>query len=260
MTADKETGASTVGGLSPGTTYYVALETVTEPHANNQNTVVSERTADVTATTAAGGVGWHGLNVVRQGPGTVSSSPGGIACGGACSATFAPGTPVTLTAGPDAGSIFRGWGGTCTGTALTCDLTMDSAQSVTADFATPGLGYYTATPCRVYDSRDPGLGGPTPLAAGTYTVIVVAGHCGIPAAAEAVSLNVTVVSPTAGAHLRLYPSATPRPTSSSINYAEGQTRANNAIVSLGPDGSLIAYVAQAGGATHVVVDVNGYFQ
>jgi hypothetical protein len=112
----------------------------------------------------------------------------------------------------------------------------------------------------VYDSRDPDLGGPTPLATGTYTVIVVTGHCGIAATAKDVSLNVTVVSPTANNHLRLYPSATPRPTTSSINYAKNRTRANNAVVSLGPDGSLVAYVGQASGTTHVVVDVNGYFE
>jgi Leucine-rich repeat (LRR) protein len=260
MTGDKATAAFGVGGLSPGTTYYFALDTVTEPHANNQNTVVSERTGEVTATTAAGGVGWHGLTVVRQGPGAVSSSPGGIACGGACFATFAPGTPVTLTAVLDAGSTFLGWGGACTGTALTCDLTMDSVQSVTASFGTPGLSYYTVTPCRVYDSRDPGLGGPTPPAAGTYMVVVLAGHCGISATATAVSVNVTVVSPTAGGHLRLYPSGTPRPTTSSVNYAASQTRANNAVVSLGADGSLTVYVNQPSGTTHLVIDVNGYFE
>jgi hypothetical protein len=47
---------------------------------------------------------------------------------------------------------------------------------------------------------------------------------------------------------------------SSINYAAGQTRANNAVVSLGGDGALIAYVGQPSGTTHVVIDVNGYFR
>jgi hypothetical protein len=259
-TADKTVSASVVSGLSPGTTYYFTLDTATEPHANNQNTVVSERTAEVMATTAAGGVGWYGLTVVREGPGTVSSSSGGIVCGGACSATFAPGTPVTLTAVPDAGSTFLGWGGVCAGMALTCDLTMDATQSVTATFSTPATSYYTVTPCRVYDSRDAGLGGPTALAAGTDTTIVVGGYCSVPATAKAVSLNMTVVSPSTGGHLRLYPSGTPRPTTSSINYAEGQTRANNAVVSLGADGALIVYVNQPSGTVHVVIDVNGYFQ
>ena len=89
---------------------------------------------------------------------------------------------------------------------------------------------------------------------------MVGGYCGVPATAKAMSLNVTVVSPSAGGHLRLFASGTPRPGCSSINYASGQTRANNAVVSLGPDVDLIAYVSQPSGTTHLVVDVNGYFQ
>jgi hypothetical protein len=222
--------------------------------------VVSERTVEVSAATTPGGVGWHALAVVRYGLGTVSSSPGTIACGGACSATFAPGTPVTLTAAPDPGTSFFGWGGACAGTALTCDLTMDSARSVTATFGTPARSFYTVTPCRVFDSRDARLGGPFALAAGSDNAIRVPGYCSVPTTATAVSLNVTVVAPSAGGHLRLSASGTPRPGSSSINYAPGQTRANNAVVPLGADGSLIVYVNQPGGTVHVVLDVNGYFQ
>ncbi len=63
--------ASSVIGLSPGTTYHFALDTVTEPHSNNQNTVVSERTAEVMATTAAGPgsafLGWGGVSLGADG-------------------------------------------------------------------------------------------------------------------------------------------------------------------------------------------------
>ena len=221
---------------------------------------MSERTAEVSATTAAGGAGWHALTVARDGPGTVSSSPGGIACGGACSATFAPGTPVTLTAAPGGGSTFLGWGGGCAGTTPTCTLTMSTAQTVTAAFSTPALSYYTVTPCRVFDSRNAGLGGPTPWRPAPTSAVLVAGYCGIPTTASAVSLNVTVVSASAGGHLRLYASGAPRPGASSINYAAGQTRANNAVLSLGANGALVVYVGQPGGTVHVVLDVNGYFQ
>src|SRR5882672_11261304 len=44
-----------------------------------------------------------------NGGGTVTSSPAGIACGATCSASFAIGTMVTLTAAPAAGSTFTGW-------------------------------------------------------------------------------------------------------------------------------------------------------
>jgi hypothetical protein len=92
------------------------------------------------------------------------------------------------------------------------------------------------------------------------TGVMVTGYCGIPATAKAVSLNVTVVSPTAGGHLRLYASGAARPGTSSINYTANQTRANNAVVSLGADGALMVYVSQPSGTTHIVIDVNGYFQ
>src|SRR5207247_1582297 len=69
-----------------------------------------------------------------SGGGTVTSSPAGIDCGAACSATFASGTSVTLTAMPASGSVFSGWSGAgCSGTG-TCVVTMSAAQAVTASF------------------------------------------------------------------------------------------------------------------------------
>jgi hypothetical protein len=68
------------------------------------------------------------------GSGTVTSTPAGIACGGACSYAFAYNTLVTLTATPATGSTFAGWSGAgCTG-AGACTVTMDAAKSVTASF------------------------------------------------------------------------------------------------------------------------------
>ncbi len=46
-----------------------------------------------------------------QGAGIVTSLPDGISCGLDCTADFAVGTAVVLTATPYAGSVFRGWGG-----------------------------------------------------------------------------------------------------------------------------------------------------
>lgn len=77
------------------------------------------------------------LTVTRSGAGsgTVTSSPAGINCGTACSASFQNGTSVTLTATPASGSSFTGWSGACTGTA-TCTVSMSQARSVTANFST----------------------------------------------------------------------------------------------------------------------------
>ena len=78
----------------------------------------------------------HLLTVVRAGLGTgrVASTPPGIDCGVDCTETYAENTPVSLTATPAAGSVLVGWSGGCTGTGLTCDLTMDAAKTVTASF------------------------------------------------------------------------------------------------------------------------------
>ncbi len=124
----------------------------------------------------------------------------------------------------------------------------------------PPLLFYTVSPCRLVDTRQPGLGGPAPLAAGDDAVFVLAGRCGIPASAKAVSLNVTVTSPGAPGHLRLYPADRARPVASTLNYAAGQTRANDAVVPLDALGRLCVYVGQQLGTTHVVLDTNGYFE
>ena len=67
------------------------------------------------------------------GSGTVTSEPAGISCGATCSAQFNAGTQVILTATPNSDSTFTGWSDACTGTG-TCDVTMDTAKSVTATF------------------------------------------------------------------------------------------------------------------------------
>lgn len=80
----------------------------------------------------------YALSVTNQGTGvgTVTSSPSGISCGSTCSASFAAGTAVTLTAQATTGSTFSGWSGACTGSSSSCSVSMDSARSVTANFST----------------------------------------------------------------------------------------------------------------------------
>lgn len=75
------------------------------------------------------------LDVTVTGGGTVSSQPAGIDCGTACSANYADGTSVTLTATAASGQLFSGWGGACAGTTPTCTVGMTEARSVTSTFA-----------------------------------------------------------------------------------------------------------------------------
>ena len=73
------------------------------------------------------------LTIAKAGNGSISSDPAGIDCGTTCSASFADGTSVTLTATPTSGNRFSGWGGACNGSGK-CVLTMDAAKNVTATF------------------------------------------------------------------------------------------------------------------------------
>jgi uncharacterized repeat protein (TIGR01451 family) len=91
------------------------------------------------------------LSVSKAGTGTgaVSSSPAGISCGGTCSASFADGTSVTLTATADSTSTFAGWSGCATVSGTSCTVMMNAGHTVTASFsaaAPAGTTTTTTTP------------------------------------------------------------------------------------------------------------------
>jgi hypothetical protein len=69
-----------------------------------------------------------------QPPSNGRVSGGGINCPGTCTATFRPGESVTLTARPNGGFSFLGWGGSCSGTGTTCTLRMNGDKNVSASF------------------------------------------------------------------------------------------------------------------------------
>ena len=74
------------------------------------------------------------IALAGTGTGSVVSNPAGINCGQTCSASFDPGTPVTLTATPGTNSTFAGWsGGNCTG-GPTCVVSLSASEQVTAIF------------------------------------------------------------------------------------------------------------------------------
>ena len=75
----------------------------------------------------------HSREASTAGFGTVTSSPAGIDCGDTCSAQFADGTAVTLTATAAFGWIFAGWGADCSGHGA-CVLTIDRDRVMQAAF------------------------------------------------------------------------------------------------------------------------------
>jgi hypothetical protein len=153
--------------------------------------------------------------------------------------------------------------GSATPAAGTLNLTL-GARSAT--LAVVGLGtvapplparFYTLTPCRVLDTR---TGSAPALAAGVDRMVTVGGGpCGVPTSAKAISANLTVTQPTTAGNLVIFPTGT-APGTSTINYVGGQTRGNNAVVSLSNAGGLSIRCNQASGTAHVILDVNGYFE
>jgi hypothetical protein len=149
--------------------------------------------------------------------------------------------------------------------ALSDDIDIDlrplgGAPDVGADEIAPPTDFFTLTPCRAVDTRDPGLGGPDPLEAMTDRSFTLTGRCGVPTAAQAVSVNVAVTQPTTRGHLRIYPAGAAMPLTSVLNYGPAQTRANNAIVTLGATGAIQVWCNQSAGTVHLIIDVNGYLE
>jgi aryl-phospho-beta-D-glucosidase BglC (GH1 family) len=123
-------------GVNPSQTNGFAL------FDRNNGAIVDQGALDAVrrgAGVGGGTPGTFGLSVTKAGTGsgTVTSSPSGINCGSTCSANYASGTSVTLTAAAASGSTFAGWSGACSGTG-TCLVAMTAARSVTGTFNTTG--------------------------------------------------------------------------------------------------------------------------
>jgi hypothetical protein len=106
-------------------------------------------------------------------------------------------------------------------------------------------------PFRVLDTRD-GTGGPNiKLGPGvTITVPVDGGF------SDALVLNLTATNASAPSYLLVWAAGQPRPSSSNLNFAAGQTVANRIIVPVA--GSINIY--NAAGSVDVIADLNGAFR
>ncbi len=102
------------------------------------------------------------LSVAVTGFGAVTGFPPGITCPGDCGELYVIGTRVRLTAAPNLGWAFVGWGGDCTGTGE-CEVQMTADRSVTATFvaltpmltvATSGSGTVTSEPAGINCGSD----------------------------------------------------------------------------------------------------------
>jgi hypothetical protein len=86
------------------------------------------------AQNAAANLNVNALTVSASAGGQVSSSDNIFSCPSKCYGVYNPGTTVTLTAKPNSGVQFGGWGGACSGNATTCTVTMGAESTVMALF------------------------------------------------------------------------------------------------------------------------------
>jgi hypothetical protein len=128
-----------------------------------------------------------------------------------------------------------------------------------------GANYTPLNPARLVDTR-PGYptfdgdfagGGPRP--AGGVLELTVTDRGGVGKTAKTVILNVTATESTAPGFVTVYPckdATTPPPTSSNVNFVAGQTVPNTVISKVSAEGKICLFTYAA---THLVVDLNGYF-
>jgi hypothetical protein len=122
--------------------------------------------------------------------------------------------------------------------------------------------YKTITPVRALDSRPGisiGLSGPFPKDVPQKLTI---SNALVPAAAVAITGNLTVVGQTGAGYLAIGPSEDSTPPTSNLNFPLGDTRANGFASALGLfDELFIVYKTTASGprSTHVILDITGYF-
>ncbi len=136
---------TTAATIAPGGTVCVRHTSSAVPNTGVTTTLTIGGVAGTfTSTTAPV---WA-LTVTKGGSsaGNVLSNPAGITCGSTCTASFANGTSMTLTATADANNMFVNWAGvTCNGgvnTNSTCTFALGAGTGVAANFA---LNTYAVT-------------------------------------------------------------------------------------------------------------------
>ena len=129
----------------------------------------------------------------------------------------------------------------------------------TQDITNP-LPFIGLAPCRIVDTR-----GGAPITGGIFTggsdvrSYPVAGICGIPLSARALSLNFTITGPgqTTIGFLLAWPTGGPVPPVSTLNWDHVPAQIANAAVV--PTGASVSFTVNVSAPTHVIIDVNGYY-
>jgi len=123
------------------------------------------------------------VNKLGTGTGTIISGDGHINCGTACSHTYSSGTSLALTAMPAVGSALSLWKGCTSFHANSCNVTINSATSISATFspAHVSFGSFTFSPSTIR-RRGPAvavLTFATPTPSGGVTLRFTSNHANI---------------------------------------------------------------------------------
>lgn len=121
-----------------------------------------------------------------------------------------------------------------------------------------GLRFVPVTPCRVADTRNPNgpFGGPFLAGGNSRAFSIPNSACGIPATAQAYSVNITVVPHGQLGYLTVFPCGETQPFVSTLNSYDGRIKAGAAIVPAGTGGAICFFVNND---TELVLDTDGYF-
>ena len=126
------------------------------------------------------------------------------------------------------------------------------------------LHYHPLNPGRLVDTRRPyGIHGYGNVLSGAQGTILrdfpVNTHFGIDEFAGAITGNLTITGQTAAGYLALN-DANAIPSTSTINFPLGDTRANGITVPIGLESLWLVYQGKAGKQVQVILDVTGYFR
>ncbi len=156
------------GPVDPEDNSVICNETVGDPNNCNNfvgsliarqmqstqlNTVTPRAPLTVTVSTGSAASGAGGNVTSNALPG--NGSPDVIDCGsdgGSCFTNVDAPTTVSLTATANAGYVFHGWGGACSGSTTTCLVPVTAAKNVTANFLLP-ISVSTVSPAAVHPGQ-----------------------------------------------------------------------------------------------------------
>jgi len=140
----------------------------------------------------------------------------------------------------------------------TTDVILDINGYFVPGNAPAASAFYPLTPCRVADTRKATgpLGGPGLPANTTRTFPLAESSCGIPANAQAYSVNFAAIPKGPVGFLTAWPTGQPRPLVASLNALTGTITANAVVVPAGANQAVDVFTTND---TDLVIDINGYF-